>query len=274
MKRLNILEELNGMRYSQLPMPYQDRILDFDLWVIEINAENNKDFDPIDLFIRLNYKPFPILENTFEMWNSYIDREIINKVKTIYNRNKEWFYLRKDNKRMEAETLITYLTFLEYSSPEPNTHRPLPSILNIYASGVKTNIRMKSKSEISKVLEKSPEKENFLKSCDQLEDTFIKKLKYLLSNNADDTDDNLKSALDDLINVSKAKVRSYQSFYALWFCLLNIQLNVLITRRQDVRADVKKIIKDMKTTKDVIQFITSVEVFFNKYKEEENEITL
>ena len=84
LKRLNILKkDIEGKKFSQLSAVHQDRILDFDLWIIEISEKSNPDFDPIDLFIRLNYKPFPILENTFEMWNSYVDRDIIGKVKSI-----------------------------------------------------------------------------------------------------------------------------------------------------------------------------------------------
>ena len=30
-----------------------------DLWVIEINEKINPEFDPIDLFVRLNNKPYP-----------------------------------------------------------------------------------------------------------------------------------------------------------------------------------------------------------------------
>lgn len=265
LKKLNILDELNGKKFSQLPTSYQDRILDFDLWVIEISAENNKDFDPIDLFLRLNYKPYPILENTFEMWNSYIDRDIINKIKDIHSKNKEWFYLRKDNKRMETETLTTFLAFLEYSSPNPNANRTLPSILDIYRSGGKTNIRMKSKRDITQALEKLSEKQKFLESCEQLEDSFIKKLKHLLASNGSDGDIELKSSFDELMNVSKAKTRSYQNFYALWFSLLNIPLNIILERQNEVRSDITRVIKDMKTTRDVTQFRLSVAEVSNKY---------
>jgi uncharacterized protein with ParB-like and HNH nuclease domain len=262
LKKLNILEELNGKRFSQLPKSYQDRILDFDMWVIEISSENNVDFDPIDLFIRLNYKPFPILENTFEMWNSYIDREIINKIKAIYDGNSDWFYLRKDNKRMETETLVSFLAYLEYSRPEASTKRALPDIFDVYRSGVKTNIRMKSKSVITNVLEDSAKKVRFLESCDQLENTFIKKLKLLVAQTPNDTGLELKDSLDDLINVNKARIRSYQNFYALWYCLLNITIEQIEANRAGVYYKVAKVIKDMKTTKDIELFHANVEALY------------
>ena len=63
-------------------------ILNFDLWTIEINQKNNLNFDQIDLFIRLNSKPYPIKENTFEMWNSYISSDLVETLKKIHKRNE------------------------------------------------------------------------------------------------------------------------------------------------------------------------------------------
>ena len=62
-----------------------------DLWVIEINEKINPEFDPIDLFVRLNNKPYPIKKDTFEMWNSFVSRNIIETIKLIYNKNSKWF---------------------------------------------------------------------------------------------------------------------------------------------------------------------------------------
>ena len=55
-----ILKDLHGKTFQQLPKSEQTKILTADLWVIEINGKINKNFEPIDLFIRLNNKPYPI----------------------------------------------------------------------------------------------------------------------------------------------------------------------------------------------------------------------
>lgn len=62
---------------------FEEKILEFPMDIIEIDAEQNPDFSQIDLFLRLNTKPYPIKENTFEMWNAYIDKDIVTKVKEI-----------------------------------------------------------------------------------------------------------------------------------------------------------------------------------------------
>lgn len=73
-----ILTDFHGKKFKDFSQNEKDKILEYDLWIIEIDGKNNEDFDQIDLFIRFNYKPYPIKENTFEMWNSYVDRDIIS----------------------------------------------------------------------------------------------------------------------------------------------------------------------------------------------------
>ncbi len=60
LKGLKILTEFEGSNYSGLPEIYQDKILDFVIDLIIIEESVNDKFDPVDLFIRLNYKPYPI----------------------------------------------------------------------------------------------------------------------------------------------------------------------------------------------------------------------
>ncbi|WP_210521684.1 DUF262 domain-containing protein [Hymenobacter terricola] len=261
LKKLAILTEINGKRFDQISTSYQNRILDFDLWIIEINAESNKHFDPIDLFIRLNYKPFPILANTFEMWNSYIDRGIIQQIKDIYSQTKGWFYLRKDNKRMETETLISFLAYFEYLSRSESANREIPNALYIYRSGSKVNIRIKSKEEITKTLENPLEKQDFINSCKLLHDHFIEKVRTLITDDADATDEVRVDALNELMNVAKGKVRRYQSFYALWVILLNVSVDDIKDNKSAIRSKVTKTIKDMKTARDVKQFKYDAENF-------------
>lgn len=81
LSKLKILSELNGKTIENIGDKFEDKILEFPMDIIEIDAEQNPDFSQIDLFLRLNTKPYPIKENTFEMWNAYIDKEIVIKVK-------------------------------------------------------------------------------------------------------------------------------------------------------------------------------------------------
>lgn len=74
---MKILTELNGLNFSSLSPQDQDKILDFVIDEINIEQNINANFDPTDLFIRLNQKPYPIQQNSFEMWNSTVDKSII-----------------------------------------------------------------------------------------------------------------------------------------------------------------------------------------------------
>ena len=72
LSKLKILSELNGKTIETVGNNFEDKILEFPMDIIEIDAEQNPNFSQIDLFLRLNTKPYPIKENTFEMWNAYI----------------------------------------------------------------------------------------------------------------------------------------------------------------------------------------------------------
>ena len=66
---------MNGLNVNTIPDHFVDKILEFPIDVIEINQDINPEFSQTDLFARLNTKPYPIKENTFEMWNAYIDKD-------------------------------------------------------------------------------------------------------------------------------------------------------------------------------------------------------
>ncbi|MBF9221641.1 DUF262 domain-containing protein [Hymenobacter ruricola] len=265
LRRLNILKEtLEGKKFADLPSSYQDRILDFDLWIIEISEKNNPDFDPIDLFIRLNYKPFPILENTFEMWNSYVDRDIIDKIKEMYTSHKGWFFVRRDNRRMDNEGLLTYLAFLEYSTKQQEGRREAPEIFYIYKAN-KINIRLKARSEITQVLDNPEEKSKFLESCENLERNFIKKVKALVSDSEEDeNEEELRFELDSVFAISK--LRSFQNFYILWLVLLNIPYDSVVVNKSEIRKDINRIMREARTEKDVASFLSDIRQFELKYQ--------
>ncbi len=88
LRKLRILKELDGSKFTDLTDEQKGKILDFQLYVIEIDENQNPHFDPIDLFIRLNDKPYPIRVNSFEMWNSWVDNSIIDEIKKLNFRLK------------------------------------------------------------------------------------------------------------------------------------------------------------------------------------------
>lgn len=67
LSRLRILTNLNGKNIDKIGEDYENKVLDFPLDVIEIDETLNPGFSQIDLFLRLNSKPYLIKPNTFEM---------------------------------------------------------------------------------------------------------------------------------------------------------------------------------------------------------------
>ena len=75
--------------YEKYPSLLTDnKILDFQIDVVEIDSDQNKLFDNIDLFLRLNTKPYPIRSNSFEMWNAYVNKEAVISIKKMAELNE------------------------------------------------------------------------------------------------------------------------------------------------------------------------------------------
>src|SRR5690606_13002550 len=108
-----VLPEINKRKFRQLADTLKNCIRSYDLDIIEIRETDNQHFKPEELYKRINHKPFPIKEHTFEYWNAYIDSDLINAIRGIYGRNK-WFYLIKEDKRMRNQEMITCLCYLQY----------------------------------------------------------------------------------------------------------------------------------------------------------------
>lgn len=210
LKNLKILKEHNNLRYSDLSPEVQDKILDFKLSVIEIDSALNENFDPVDLFIRLNNKPYPIKENSFEMWNSFIDRDIIESLKSVTNRNKEWFYIKQNkiSDRMLNEELVALLSYIIYN----NQHRPDYTSLGYYLRDKKITCRITDKKDVSTLLEKISTdielKQSFL-LCIEKVDSLISTLKNKLS------EDDYKKSLSKMLGRETPK-RYLVDFYILF----------------------------------------------------------
>ena len=245
-----ILRKLKGSKFSEINENLRDKILEFDLFVVEIEERLNPEFDPVDLFIRLNDKPFPIRENSFEMWNSWADKDVIDQIKIKFNANKEWLYIKKTDKRnyrdrMNNEELYTTLAFFDY---QKNKGKDLNSYLDIYSKGGRINARIKKKQDITQafldVYEWAEEKDLFLASLESV-GGFVAKVQLLLGGAQEDR----KEVLDRLISSGTARryySRKLQDFYILWRIIGSIEVtksnrDSIYTRMVDVYSFMKNI---------------------------------
>lgn len=238
-----ILSKLHGKRFEQLDEYLQEKITNFDLWVIEINERNNPDFEPLDLFIRLNNKPYPIKDDTFEMWNSYLDRGLIDTIKASYSNNANWFFMRKTGNRMENEnnyTVLSYFNYLEHN-PEDKTEKGPVDIYKLFGH---ISFRLRSKREISKILEDSKKKEAFIEAVNNFEFSFIHNLRTLLTEDKEDNDKTLSKNLDELLGVENNK-RTQQSFYVLWYFLHGLDGRCFKESRKTIRQEVRDLFNSM-----------------------------
>lgn len=225
LSKLRILTELNGLSIDTIDESFEDKIYEFPLDIIEIDESLNPEFSQTDLFTRLNSKPYPIKENTFEMWNAYIDKGIILRIKKIASTYENKIFRSKDT-RMKVEELITSLAYLDYRMKEEGIE--FTHVLDIYKRYNRFCARIMSKENVTRILTEisnnNPQK--FLESVDSVE-TFISKI-YLLINN-------------DINNLGKLFAHSKkgtlfktdQNFYFLWMMLFNIEFNDLKMNRNE-----------------------------------------
>ena len=257
LRNLRILRELNGKSFEDLNEEQKNKIYDFQLYVVEIDEKQNPNFNPIDLFIRLNDKPFPIREHSFEMWNSWVDIDIINEVKNLVGDVKEWFYLRlikssNDRDRMENEELIMSLAYIDYMK----SYNLKVKTLDVYQKSDRINVRLNNKANISNTLlevaeEKDDVKKRFIASVKSVR-SFVKKVKYVLldcDKTSEELNQYLRSEMDSMMlggRQSKYARRTRQDFYILWDLLSGIGMEMIKYHRIDIKKDIKDIIVHMK----------------------------
>lgn len=211
LQKLKILRNLDGLRYTDLDCTIQDKILEFKLSIIEIDQALNPSFEPVDLFIRLNNKPYPIKENSFEMWNSFADKDIIESIKEITKNNIDWFYLRSKNgsDRMLNEELITFLSYIHYNLLK----RPEYTSIGYYLRDGRINCRITNKKDISILLEKVATdvvlKDNLLKSISAISN-YLAMLKDKLDSN------DYNTSLNELLGRNGSSRRFLVDFYVLF----------------------------------------------------------
>lgn len=233
LSKLKILSELNGKTIETVGDKFEEKILEFPMDIIEIDAEQNPDFSQIDLFLRLNTKPYPIKENTFEMWNAYIDKDIVIKVKEIAAKYEKTVFRARDT-RMKLEELITSLGYLDYRMNQPHTE--IMNLLNIYKRNDRICARIMSKDNVTKTLGElsNSDPKAFVKSLENVE-LFVSKILILIENSP--------AKLRDLFNHSKKGVqyKTDQNFYFLWAMLFKISIEELQKRRQEEFERISKV---------------------------------
>lgn len=232
--KLRFLEELNGKDIDGIDAidpHYKDRILDFQIDIVEINQSQNPNFNPIDLFLRLNSKPFPIEENTFEMWNAFLPKNYAERIKGISNKYAGKIFRTLDP-RMKNEELITMLAYLAYIKrkykTEPGEH------LNIYVRNNRVNARVKTKSQITAILTEvaSTNDKEFEYALNDVE-IFIDKIRILCG-------DDFSNFGSLLAHSSKSRlILTNQNFYLLWIALEHISVERISVEKDTILVNVK-----------------------------------
>jgi uncharacterized protein with ParB-like and HNH nuclease domain len=293
LRKLKILKELDGKKFDALNEEQKNKIYDFPLYLVEIDEVRNPQFDPIDLFIRLNDKPYPIRENSFEMWNSWVDIDIINFIKTLKTSIENWFYLKQlrtanDRDRMENEELITSLIFLEYSFISSDTRKTL----DVYQKTDRLNARIGDKLLISNLLLEITENGNGKKTTYDTAarniKSFIKKVKYVLldkDKGKDELFDYLRIELDEVFKTGKDPRyfrRTMQDFYFLWLMINDINFDMIKFHRLTMKSQIKEIFKYLKNipiednsdNNGLNRFNNMLSEFKSSYKLAERKISL
>ena len=263
LQKLRVLKELNGFQFDQLDEDLKDKIYDFQIYVVEIDETQNPMFDPVDLFIRLNDKPYPIRENSFEMWNSWADVEIINAIKELKTSVYDWFYIKqikraKDRDRMENEELLTSLCYIEYYANKIGG----PSTIDIYQKTNRMNARISTKARISSLMQslsESPElKPEFIQAVKQVKNN-IKKIKYVLIDRdvkSVELISFLSSELNFVFNAGKNVKgfrRRIQDFYFLWNMVVPHNFEMVKHHRIEMKKDIMEVFEFIKSIPEEYQ---------------------
>ncbi|OKY24975.1 DUF262 domain-containing protein [Thalassotalea sp. PP2-459] len=269
LKGLKVLENLEGKRFSDLEEHLQDKILDFVIDLIIIDELKNESFDPIDLFIRLNYKPYPIKPNSFEMWNSIISMDVIKGIKEIANsKHSSWFFLReiKEGKpdRMLNEELIISLVYMYFNKDKER-------VIGFFPRQKTITCRLKDKKGFSEFLfnleSTAVEKYDFLRAI-----SITKKLIELLNEVFDGA---TKQSFNQYLNISGSNYfrRSLQDFYVIWLILIHASEDKVRQNKDNFKADIRELLterlnpEDKDITDDYIAgFFAHIDEIKNKYE--------
>ena len=214
LEKLNDFSSLNGKNIKTLPSYLVDKIKKYQLDVILIREEANPNFDPVDMFKRMNESPCNIKNNCFEMWNSFDTIKIIEKAKEI----AKYDLFKQNGKNMKEAELVTILGYL---AKKNINLKNIEQFLNIHLvtenkdkndERIEVKISLKNKREITNYLaniEPDGSEEEYFIDCLDKVNVFAEKLKILSKNNS--------SRLIDIINpyLKKPKKGNMKDFYIL-----------------------------------------------------------
>jgi uncharacterized protein with ParB-like and HNH nuclease domain len=252
-----ILQELNGKKFDDFDSKLQDRIYDFPLLVVEIREDINSQFQPIDLFIRLNNKPFPISENSFEMWNAWVVKDLIDEIKKNTTKHRNWFYIHQARNsygdRMLNEELYSLLVYLDYH--KTSGKGKATGVLDIHLKDFSVNARIKSKSDVTKFLNEASTNEeirsSFRESIKHVE-SFIKNLRMILLDRDTGSED-INAFLQEQLNIVfdagrdlQVLVRRFQDFYMLWHILSDVNYSMAKYHRGVIKTNLIELFRYMK----------------------------
>ena len=233
---LRFLKELNGRDIDgveEIDSHYKDRILDFQIDIVEINQAQNPDFSPIDLFLRLNSKPFPIEPNTFEMWNAYVTKEYVDTIKAIAKEYATKLFKPIDT-RMKNEELITMLAYLAYI--ERKEHIKPGDYLNIFVRNQRINARFSTKGNITtKLGEISSTNDPLFGEALNDVKSFIEKLSILCGRDFQD--------LNKLLAHTKRNTqsRTNQNFYLLWIAVSHLDVSRISSEKERIFNSIRNL---------------------------------
>ncbi|MBO5512164.1 MAG: DUF262 domain-containing protein [Clostridia bacterium] len=245
LSNLRFLKELNGKDIDGIEAvdpKYKDRILDFQIDIVEINEEQNPNFSPIDLFLRLNSKPFPIEPNTFEMWNAYVTREYVEAIKSLANQYSGKLFKPLDT-RMKNEELITMLAYLAYIERK-NSVKP-GDYLNIFVRNQRINARFSTKRYITSTLTEISSKNNsvFGQAIEDVK-SFIEKVNILTGDNFEDFNKMLAHTKKN------GQSRTNQNFYLLWIAVAHIEKERITNEKDSIFTTISELFAQSQYIKD------------------------
>lgn len=235
-----LLQEINKKKFNQLPDILQNKIRNYNLDIIEIKESDNISFKPEELYKRLNHKPMPIKEHTFEFWNAYVDGDLIHSIKDIYQHNP-WLYVKKEDNRMQNLEMITFLCYLNLLlGAGPLDMCRIREVLDFYEYDTHLVIRIKYKAHVSEILESADYKDMFLSSLNHFEKDFIQKVIYLTDNPKGKTTESFRNKRLDILMQTKS-VRKTMRFFVLWLVLSRIPIEQLKDRQSALPSKIKTI---------------------------------
>jgi hypothetical protein len=227
------------------------------------------------------------------MWNSWVDREVILKVKENCKKHIDWFYLRSLKKanvrdRMLNEELYISLSYLDFKTQSSDCQF-VP--LDIYQKSDRINARIKEKKDISNVLlnaSQSIQIKNMFIDCIKHVEQFISKIKIILIDkdiSKNDLPNFLSSELEKVLRAGKKGryyLRTLQDYYILWYLLQPLNMAMTNFHRKEIKKDLKNIYRYMKNIPEsdvegnlgFDNFTMLVNNFHNKYKIDQRKLKL